>query len=166
MSVVAAAVIGSTVVGAVSSKNAADKASSATKAGIKQTGALAEQSRNDAMTLYNQGRKSAQTGLASAFDFYKKASPARYQPMVLGNVAAQKAIGQGAVQANNAILGRPVDMSFTNPQQIPVDMSAIQNAQLPAMDQNLAVGGLMAQPAPVAAGTESYYRGLGRQAVK
>ncbi|WP_161970907.1 hypothetical protein, partial [Salmonella enterica] len=34
---------------------------------------------------------------------------------------------------NNAILGLPVNMNFTQPQQVQPDMSFIQNAQLPEM---------------------------------
>lgn len=163
MSSLATAVVGTAVIGGLASKNAADKASDATKAGLKQSGALAEQSRNNAMSLYNQGRQSAQRGLMGAFDFYKKAAPSRYQPMQLGNVAAQRAIGQGSVQANNAILGNPVDMSFAQPQQINPDMSFIQNAQLPVMDPNIQAEGLIPQPvqnAATAAATQTMRKGL------
>jgi len=133
MSVVAAAVIGSAVVGAVASDRAADKQVSATKKGLAQTSAMAEQSRNDAIQLYNQGRQSGQRGLTSAFNFYKQAAPSRYSPITQTGIAAQRVIGQGAQQANNAILGLPVDMSFTNPQEIKPDLSYLQGAQLPEM---------------------------------
>lgn len=138
MSVVLVAVGGSLLVGAYSANKAAGAAEDATNKGLAQSGALADQSRESAINLYNQGRKSAQTGLGAAFDFYKKAAPTRYQPIMLGNAAAQKAIGQGAAQANNAILGNAVDMSFAQPQTITPDMSFIQNAQLPVIDQTVA----------------------------
>lgn len=172
MSVVLVAVGGTALLGAYSADKASDAATASTNKGLKQSAALSDQSRNDAMTLYNQGRQSARTGLTSAFDFYKKAASSRYQPMILGNVAAQKAIGQGAMQANNAILGNPVDMSFAQPQQITPDMSFLQNAQLPVMDQNIAVGGIPVEQQPqalhnAAQQTLNNYRGgLGRQAVK
>lgn len=133
MSVVAAAVIGSVAVNAYSSNRAADKAAEGTKKGLDQSNALAEQSRSNAISLYNQARTSGQRGLTSAFNFYKDAAQTKYQPFIQGNVAAQRAIGQGAVQANNAILGLPVDMSFAQPQQINPDLSMLQNAQLPEM---------------------------------
>ena len=132
MSVVAAAVVGSAVVGAYSSNQAAKKQADSAKSGLKQTAALSAQSRDDAQRLYAEGAKAAKAGLTGAFDFYKKAAPSRYQPVLLGNQAAQGVIGQGAVQANNAILGNPVDMSFAQPQAITPDLSFIQNAQLPA----------------------------------
>lgn len=134
MTWVAVAVGGSALVGGIASKNAADKASDATKKGLKQSGALSAQSRTDAINLYNQGKKSAQTGLGAAFDFYKKSAPARYSPITQSNAAAQEIIGQGAVQANNAILGMPVDMSFAQPQQINPNLSFLGAAQLPQMD--------------------------------
>lgn len=47
---------------------------------------------------------------------------------------AQQAVGQGGIQANNAILGLPVDMSFANnPQQVETDYSGINNAQMPLL---------------------------------
>lgn len=133
MSVVAAAVIGSAAVGAYSSNRAGKKAAEGTKKGLEQSNALAEQSRSNALSLYNQARTSGQRGLTNAFNFYKDAAQTKYQPFIQGNVAAQGAIGQGAVQANNAILGLPVDMSFAQPQQISPDLSMLQNAQLPEM---------------------------------
>ncbi len=133
MSVVAAAVIGSAAVGAYTSKRASDKAAEGTKQGLAQSGALAAQSRSDALNLYNQSRVAGQRGLTGAFNYYRQAAPAKYQPFIQGNVAAQKAISGGAVQANNAILGLPVDMGFAQPQQITPDLSAINNAQLPEM---------------------------------
>jgi len=129
----AAVVVGATLVGAYASKRAGDQAAAGAKKGLEQSGALAAQSRNDALNLYNQSRTAGQRGLASAFNFYKDAAQSKYQPFIQGNVAAQGAIGQGAAQANNAILGLPVDMSFAQPQQINPDLSMLRNAKLPEM---------------------------------
>ncbi len=126
-------VLASTLVSGYSSKRASDKSAEGTKKGLEQSGALAAKSLNNAVTLYNQARTSGQRGLTSAFNFYKDAAPAKYQPFIQGNVAAQNAIGQGAAQANNAILGLPVDMSFAQPQQVNPDLSMLKNAQLPEM---------------------------------
>lgn len=131
MSAVATAVIGSAVIGAYSSNRAADKAASATKKGLDQSSVMAQDSRNNAYRLYQQGSNNAKLGLQSAFNFYKQAAQSPYQPFIKGNVAAQGVIGQGAQQANNAILGLPVDMGFTAPQTINPDLSLLQNAQLP-----------------------------------
>lgn len=137
MSVVAAAVIGSAAIGAYSSNRAADKAADATKKGLDQSSDLAQQSRDNAYRLYQQGSQNAKQGLMSAFDFYKQAAQTKYQPFILGNAAAQGVIGQGAQQANNAILGLPVDMSFASPQTINPDLSLLKNAQLPILGSQM-----------------------------
>jgi hypothetical protein len=155
MSVIAAAVIGSTVVGAASSKRASDKQVDATNKGIQQTSAMAEQSRRDAIQLYNQARQSGQRGLTSAFNFYQQAAPSKYSPITQSGLSAQRVIGQGAQQANNAILGLPVDMSFTNPQEIKPDLSFIQNAQLPEMTGEYLPAGEPAQMGPAVHGIAS-----------
>lgn len=131
--IIGGAILGSSIISGYSSNRAADKAAEGTKKGLDQSSALADQSRASAVNLYNQARTSGQRGLTSAFNFYKDAAQTKYQPFIQGNVAAQRAIGQGAVQANNAILGLPVDMSFAQPQQMSPDLSMLQNAQLPEM---------------------------------
>jgi len=134
MSVVAAAVIGSTVVGAVASKSAAKSAAKGQEKGLAASQAMSNQAIGQAKDYFNIGQKSAQAGFQSALDFFKNAQPAKYEPMIQGNVAAQRVIGQGAQQANNAILGLPVDMSFANQQTaIQPNYSAIQSAQLPVL---------------------------------
>lgn len=132
--VAAAAVVGSTLVGAYSANKAAGQAASAQKKGLAQSNALAQQAIGQAKDYFNIGQKSSQAGFQSALDFFKNAQASKYQPMIQGNVAAQKVIGQGAQQANNAILGLPVDMSFTNQQTaIQPNLSAVQSAQLPML---------------------------------
>ncbi len=130
---VTTALVATTAYGAYSSKKAAKEQSGAIKSGLNQTNALAQQSRNDAINLYNQGRSSGQRGLSAAVDFYKQAAPSRFAPVTQSGLAAQRVIGQGAQQANNAILGLPVDMSFTNPQEIKPDLSYLSGAKLPKM---------------------------------
>jgi len=127
------ALVAATAYAANRSNAAADKQVSATKKGLEQTSAMAEQSRRDAIQLYNQGRQTGQRGLTSAFNFYKQSAPARYSPITQTGIAAQRVIGQGAQQANNAILGLPVDMGFANPQQVNPDLSFLQGAQLPEL---------------------------------
>lgn len=129
MSAVAAAVVGSSLIGAYTSKNAADKQASASKAGMAQANALAGQSRANAVNLYNQGLKARQAGDQAAFKFYQDNAKSRYAPMISGNMAAQKAIGLGAQQANNAILGLPTDLSYMQPQQ--VYSGGLSSAELP-----------------------------------
>jgi len=133
MTAIATAVVGSALIGGYSANKAAKTAAKSAEKGLEQSTALADQSRNAATNLYNQARTSGQRGLTSAFDFYKKSAQSKYQPFIKANTAAQGIIGQGAQQANNAILGLPVDMSFTQPQQVNPDMSFLNNAQLPQM---------------------------------
>lgn len=134
---VAGAAIGSAVIGAASSKNASDKAASSAKAGIKSTTDIMNQSRLDAVNLFNQGKNARMLGQNAAFDFYKQNAQNISRPMVQGNMMAQQVQGQGGIQANNAILGLPVDMSFANnPQQVSADYSSINTAQLPMLGGN------------------------------
>jgi hypothetical protein len=136
MSAVAAAAIGAAVIGAWSADNAADKTSDAAKKGIKSTTALASQSRQDAVNLFNQGKRSRLLGQNAAFNLIKQNAQKVNQPVIEGNMMAQQAVGQGGIQANNAILGMPVDMSFANnPQQVQADYSGINEAQMPVVDQ-------------------------------
>jgi hypothetical protein len=136
MSAVAAAVIGSSVIGAVTAKSAANAQAKAAKAGLKQADTLAGQSRASAIQLYNQGLQARQAGDRGAFNFYQQNAAKRMNPYVAGNVAAQQAIGLGAQQANNALLGLPTDMNYLNPQQLQYD--GFSRGQLPQASQGFA----------------------------
>lgn len=145
MSVVAAAVIGGSVLGAGSSYLAADKQADATKKGINVSKELALQARNDAINLFGQGQQYGARGIQNAMDFYKKSAASVITPYVQGNVDAQNVIGQGAIQANNAILGMPVDMGFTQPRQIQADTSYLNAAQ-PVMPMPVGQPAVATQP--------------------
>lgn len=143
---VASAIIGSALIGGYTSNKASKTAAKSAEKGMQQSTALADQSRTMATDLYNKARVSGQRGLTSAFDYYKNASKSKYSPFIQANTAAQGVIGQGAQQANNAILGLPVNMNFTQPQQVQPDMSFMDNAQLPQMTgEYLPAGGLPVQ---------------------
>jgi hypothetical protein len=127
----AAAVVGSAVIGAYSSNKASKTAADSAKSGMNQSSAMSESSRSAAIDLYNRSKQSGRQGLVNAYDFYQKNAQSRYQPMIGGNMMAQKVIGQGATQANNAILGLPVDMSFANqPQQVQYDKNFMLGGKL------------------------------------
>lgn len=130
----AGAVLGSAVIGGASSNKAADQQADAAKKGLEASTKLAEQSRLDAINLFNQGRQSRLLGQQGAFNFFQQNAPKRISPLIQGNMMAQQIAGQGGIQANNAILGLPVDMSFANqPQQVQADYSGVQNVQLPML---------------------------------
>lgn len=132
MSVVAAAVIGSTVVGAVSADRAADKAAKGQKAGMEQSLEITNRAREDVMKLFDQSARSARIGMDQAMNFYKQAATQRMTPFLQGNQAAQNVIGIGAQQAQNAILGLPVDMAAMNQQpQVQPTNEYMIGAQLP-----------------------------------
>lgn len=130
---------------AYSKDKAADKQASAAKKGIKSTERLANQARTDAVNLFNQGKQSRLLGRQSAFDFIKQNAQRSNAPLIQGNMMAQQVLGQGGIQANNAILGLPVDMSFANrPQQVQADYSGL-NVQLPNTSGNYNVEGVTSQ---------------------
>ena len=130
---VSGAVVGSAVIGGIASDRASGKASDAAEKGIDSSNALAAQARTDAINLFQQAKTSAQNGIGGALNFYKNNAQAKINPYIQGNVAAQQVLGQGATQANNAILGLPVDMSYANPKQLSSDYSGINSAALPTL---------------------------------
>lgn len=139
MTAVACAIAGSAIIGAVASKNASDKAASGAAKGLAATQDSAGQARVDAQNLYAQANQAVKDSQAASLDFYQSNAQTAMRPLIEGNMMAQKTIGQGAQQANNAILGLPVDMSFANnPQQVYADYSGIKSAALPAGAQPVA----------------------------
>lgn len=136
---IAGAMVVSAIGGAVSSNNAAKKNAEGTKKGLDQSMTVTNKARADVISLFDSSAKKAGIGTGAALDFYKQNALKRMQPAVQGNMMAQQAVGQGGIQANNAILGLPVDMSFANnPQQVPADYSGIMGAQLPQQAKSFA----------------------------
>jgi len=128
------AVIASSAYSAYTSNKAGKEAAKGSQKGMEQSLALQKQAREDAINLFSQGRSSAQAGIGSALNFYKDNAQAQSQPLIQGSMMGQQVLGQGGIQANNAILGLPVDMSFANnPQQVQADYTNINNAQLPQL---------------------------------
>jgi len=132
---VGGAIVVSAVAGAVSSNRAADKQASGVKKGLDQSSALANQARQDVMALFDRSSKNSGMGIKAALDYYKTAAPRRALPYLQGNQQAQTVLGQGAVQANNAILGLPVDMGFTNQPQIVPGTDHMIGAVIPELQQ-------------------------------
>lgn len=131
MSVVAAAVIGTSLVGGIASNKASKEQAKGVQKGIDASSALAQQARNDVMRLFQQGSTQGRAGLTNAFNFYKQAAPQRIAPVNQGFQQGINVLGQGAQQANNAILGLPVDMSFTNQQVQQAPTGYLDQASLP-----------------------------------
>ena len=139
MSYVALAIAGSAVIGGLSSKSASKDVAEGNKKGMEQSLALTSQARQDVMKLFERSATNSGLGMKGALDYYKAASPKRYTPYLQGSQQAQAVIGQGAQQANNAILGLPVDMSFTQQPQIVPGTDHLNGAQIPVYEQ----GGLL-----------------------
>lgn len=132
MTAVACAIAGSAIIGAVSAKSAAGKGEVAATKGLAATQAAAGQARIDATNLYSQANQAAKNSQEKSLDFYQNNAQIAMRPLIEGNMMAQKTVGQGAQQVNNAILGLPVDMSYANnPQQVYADYSGIKTAKLP-----------------------------------
>lgn len=137
---VGGAIIGSTVINAAASKSASKDAAKGQQKGMDQSLALTNQARQDVMKLFERSATNSGMGMKAALDYYKTAAPKRYAPYLQGSQQAQQVIGQGAVQANNAILGLPVDMSFVNQPQIVPGTDHMIGAKIPEFEQ----GGIVA----------------------
>lgn len=128
---VTTAIVASTAVGAYSARKASKDQAKGVQKGIDASSALAQQARDDVNRLFQQGAAQGRAGLTGAFNFYKQAAPQRISPVNQGFQQGINVLGQGAQQANNAILGLPVDMSFTNQQVQQAPTGYLDQASLP-----------------------------------
>jgi len=135
MSYIALAIGGSALIGAAASKSGSKDVAQGQKKGMEQSLALTSQARQDVMKLFERSATNSGMGMKAALDYYKTAAPKRLQPYMQGSQQAQQVIGQGAVQANNAILGLPVDMGFVNQPQIVPGTDHMIGAQIPQFEQ-------------------------------
>lgn len=131
-----AAVIGvSSVLGAVSSRNASKRAvksqDKARESAVTETNKSTAQARQDLFNLFPAAEQRAQQGFQGALDVFGQALPAQAQVFQQGNVAAQQQLLSGLPQFQNAILGGNVDFSQLQPTQLQQpDLSFFQQ-QLP-----------------------------------
>jgi hypothetical protein len=141
---VAAALVASAAISAYSSNKASKEQAAGIQKGIDSSSALAQQARADVMKLWQQGANQGRAGIEGAFNFYKQAAPKRIAPVTQGFQQGINVLGQGAQQANNAILGLPVDMSFTN-QQVQQDPAGYMDGANLAPAQLLGAQDLLAE---------------------
>ena len=134
---VAAAIVGVTAIGGIASHKAGKQQAEGVQKGIDASGALAQQARADVTRLFDLGTKQGRAGIEGAFNFYKQAAPQRIAPVTQGYNQAIGVLGQGAQQANNAILGLPMDMGFTNQQAVQAPANYLGGAELPAQQQSI-----------------------------
>jgi hypothetical protein len=138
MSFVAAAIAGTAVVGAVSSRNATKASIRASEqAGEKssqQIAASTAQARNDLFKLFPAAQENAQRGYQGALDVFNQALPQQAGVFQAGNVAAQNQLLAGMPQYQNAILGAPVDYSQFQATQLQQPSFDFANQQLQYTD--------------------------------
>ena len=89
------------------------------------------QSRGDLFQLFPQAQQSRNAGLLAGLNLYGQAFPQQLAAFQGGNMNAQQALLAGLPQMNNAILGRPVDMSMLQARQVPVDASVLSGLYNP-----------------------------------
>lgn len=133
----AAAAVVAAGIGAASSNKASKEQAKGVEKGLSQSAELAAQARKDVDALFQRSAANSGIGSKAALDYYRTAAPKRYTPYLQGNQQAQTVIGQGAQQANNAILGLPVDMSFTQQPQIVPGNDHLIGAEIPQFQQGI-----------------------------
>lgn len=115
--VTAAAVVGAAIVGAVASSKSSKKAAKAGAKGqkraigrIEEAGALA---RSDVSRIIPQAQRSSLLGAQAASDIFRRSAPIQQQQLSAGNLGAQRTTGRGFRQAQQALLGLPVEQFST-----------------------------------------------------
>jgi len=88
------------------------------------------QARADVQRIFPEAQQQRQLGFQGALDVFGETIPQQLGVFQQGNLAAQQALLGGLPQIQNAILGRPVDFSQFQPQQLRFDSSFAQQ-QLP-----------------------------------
>ncbi len=99
-------------------------ANAATQAFIeRQSG----QARADVMALFPQAQEQRTRGFEGALDILSRGIDPRLAAFQQGNIGAQGVVAGALPQIQNAILGRPLDLTALQPQPISVDTSFLSN---------------------------------------
>ena len=135
-----AAVLGVTsIVGAVSARNASKRAGSAqvkaAETASAQTQKSADQARRDLFNIFPQAQQTAQQGFQGALDVFGQSLPAQTDTFQQGNVGAQQAILSGLPQMRNALFGNNVDFSQMQPFEVQQPDLSFFNQTLPQVQQ-------------------------------
>ncbi len=106
------------VLGARSSKKAAE----AQQEGIDKASGITrqqfEQARQDVKGLFSGAREASRAGFQGALDVFGRTVPLQIGTIQQGNVAAQESLLAGLPQIQSALLGGPVDLSGLQARQI------------------------------------------------
>lgn len=121
----AAGVLGSGLLGAKSSKDAAEAGQKGAEraSGISQ--AAAQQARQDVLTMFPSAQKDLLAGYSGAYDLLGQGIGEQQRLLQEGNLAAQGTTAGGFDQVRAALMGLPVDTQGFAPQ-------GIQASQVPA----------------------------------
>ncbi len=90
-----------------------------------------EQIRRDASNLYGPAQQARRTGFGGAMDMLSGTIPELSRVARQGNLNAQQTSLAGLKQANNAILGMPVNYQALQAQAVTPDLSMFQRENLP-----------------------------------
>ena len=109
----------------------------------------AKEARADVSALFPAADVNRNLGLQSALDVIGQTTPQQLSAFQQGNVGAQQQLLAGLPQIQNALLGRPVDLSGLQTQTLPIDTGFTQR-QLPQFTSStsaLATGDPASAPA-------------------
>jgi hypothetical protein len=138
MSWVAAATIGSAVIGGVSSRKASKDAQKGVERGQDILKEAVERGRSDILSRFPEVQAAIGQGFGESRNLLAgTAFPGQVGAFQQGNLQAQEAIQAGLPQQINAIMGLPVDLTGLQPRQISVDPNMFQ-AQLAATQEQRA----------------------------
>ena len=103
-----AAIVGSAALGAYSSRQASKAAQSGQKKARQSVERAAQQARQDVLKFIPSAQNMITEGARGAIETLRTSAPAQQRQISLGNIAAQDTVGRGFQQAQQALLGQPV----------------------------------------------------------
>lgn len=106
---VGGALIGSAVIGGITSRKAAKEGRKGQERAAATVAAAGRQAREDVLQQIPAAQEQLLAGARGAFDIFQESIPAQQEQLRAGNLAAQQTAGRGFTQAQQALLGQPVD---------------------------------------------------------
>lgn len=114
----------------------------------------AERARRDIYSLFGPMRQAARGGFESSLDYARRSEPRRIDAMQTGSSAARQASLAGLGQIQNAILGKPIDLSALQSFGEKLQFQEPVESQMPAQPELPAGMGLPEPGAPATAVTD------------
>jgi len=137
----AVAVVAAAGIGAFASSRAAGRAAEGQQQAGRISAQATQQARGDINRLFNQGGIAQREGFGSALNLLGQTPEQVRDPFQQGNVLAQEQIGRGLGQAQNALLGRPVNLGGFQARSVPtpppLEVPQGQQAQIPLNIQQI-----------------------------